>query len=442
MSALTSAPTTTLTGVVQAPGDKSLSHRALIIGACAVGESALSGLAEGDDVRRTAAALRRLGAEVERGADGVWRVWGVGVGGFSEPAGVLDMGNSGTSARLLMGLVASHQMTCFFAGDVSLSARPMARVAIPLEQIGARVVARSGVRLPLAVIGAAQPLPIAYRLPVPSAQVKSAILLAGLNTPGQTTVIEPEPTRDHTERLLRHFGAKLGEGEADDGARAVTLSGQPELAGRSVDIPGDPSSAAFLAVAAACAAQAEVTIENVDMNPLRAGLFECLAEMGADIDISGQRELDGEPVADVAVRSAPLEGIEVPPARAPAMIDEYPILSVAAACARGETVMRGLSELRFKESDRLAAIAKGLAACGVTVEELDDGLKIKGCAGPPPGGGRVIGGSDHRIAMAFLVLGTVSRKPVAIDDGASIATSFPGFVEEMNDLGANISSAP
>ena len=441
MRPLTSQPVTTLSGVVQAPGDKSLSHRALILGASAVGESALSGLLDGDDVKRTAAALRQLGAEVERGADGVWRVWGVGVGGLREPEDVLDMGNSGTGARLLMGLVASHKMTCFFAGDPSLSRRPMARVAIPLEQMGARVVTGSGVRLPLAVIGAAAPLAISYRLPVPSAQVKSAILLAGLNAPGRTTVIEPQPTRDHTERLLRHFGATVGEGEAEDGARTVTLSGQPELAARPVHIPGDPSAAGFLAAAAACVAEATLTIENVGVNPLRAGLFRCLAEMGADIDITGERERDGEPVAEITVRSAPLEGIEVAPERAPSMIDEYPILSVAAACARGVTVMRGLSELRYKESDRLAVIAQGLAACGVEVEELEDGLKIKGCGGPPPGGARIASAGDHRIAMAFLVLGAAAAEPISIDDGAMIATSFPGFAEVMNDLGANISPA-
>ena len=439
MSPLASAPVTSLSGVVQAPGDKSISHRALILGACAIGESALKGLSEGQDVMRTVAALRRLGAEIERGADGLWRIGGVGVGGFREPAGVLEMGNSGTAARLLMGLVASHPMTCFFAGDASLSRRPMARVAEPLEQMGARLIARSGCRLPLAVIGSAAPLPISYSLPAPSAQVKSAVLLAGLNTPGRTTVIEPEPTRDHTERLLRHFGATVSDGEAEDGARMATLEGQPELTGRPVRIPGDPSSAAFPAVAAACVGQGAITIEHVGTNPLRTGLFRCLAEMGADIDIANERLSDGEPVADVTVRSGPLEGLEVPPERAPSMIDEYPVLGVAAACAKGVTVMRGLSELRLKESDRLAAMARALTACGVEVEELEDGLEIKGCGGPPPGGAEIVSDGDHRIAMAFLVLGAAARAPVAIDDDAMIATSFPGFVEVMNGLGANIS---
>ena len=440
-SPLTSRPVTSLAGSVAAPGDKSISHRALILGACAVGESTISGLSEGEDVARTAAALAALGAEIERGADGVWRLWGLGVGGLHEPAGVLEMGNSGTAARLLMGLVASQPLTCFFAGDASLSARPMARVTAPLEALGARVVARSGGRLPLAVIGAAHPLPISYRLPVASAQVKSAILLAGLNCAGRTTVIEPQPTRDHTERLLRHFGAALGVTAGEDGANVITLEGQPELTGRALHIPGDPSSAAFLAVAAACAREAEITVTGVGVNDLRSGLLECLAEMGADLELTNRRELDGEPVADLRLRSGPLQGIEVPASRAPSMIDEYPILSVAAACARGQTVMRGLAELRHKESDRLAAIARGLDACGVAVDELEDGLRITGCGGAPPGGARVAAEHDHRIAMAFLVLGAVAREAVTIDDGAMIATSFPDFVATLNGLGAEIGAA-
>ncbi len=440
-SPLTSRPVTSLSGSVEVPGDKSISHRALILGACAVGESTISGLADGEDVARTGAALTALGAEIERGADGMWRLWGVGVGGLHEPAGVLDMGNSGTAARLLMGLVASQPLTCFFTGDASLSTRPMARVVAPLEALGARVVARSGGRLPLAVIGAGHPLAISYRLPVASAQVKSAILLAGLNCAGRTTVIEPQPTRDHTERLLRHFGAEVGVATGEDGARVITLEGQPELTGRAVHIPGDPSSAAFLAVAAACAREAEITVTGVGVNRLRAGLLECLAEMGAELELANRRELDGEPVADLRLRAGPLQGIEVPASRAPSMIDEYPILCVAAACARGETVMRGLAELRLKESDRLAAMARGLTACGVAVEELEDGLRITGCGGAPPGGARVTAERDHRIAMAFLVLGAVAREAVTVDDGAMIATSFPDFVAALNGLGAEIVAA-
>lgn len=441
MKPLTSQPVRKLWGAVKAPGDKSLSHRALMLAASAVGESTITGLLESDDVMRTAAALRHLGAEVEADGAGAWRVAGVGVGGFVEPAAALDMGNAGTGARLLMGLVASQPVTCFFTGDASLSARPMGRIAAPLAQLGARVVARSGCRLPLAVIGAEAPMPIRYRLPVASAQVKSAILLAALNTPGVTTVIEPEPTRDHTERMLRQFGAEVREGRDGDGSRTVGLVGEPELAGRAIAVAGDPSSAAFLAVAAAAAPEAEVTITGVCVNPLRTGLYDCLREMGADLAFANACERDGEPVADLVVRAAPLEGIAVPAARVAAMIDEFPVLAVAAACARGDTVMEGLGELRVKESDRLSAIARGLAACGVAVEEGADALTIRGCAGPPPGAARVVAGLDHRIAMAFLVLGAVAREPVAVDDGTTIATSFPAFAEVMNALGARIAAA-
>ena len=409
-----------------------------MLGALAVGETEITGLLEGDDVMRTARAVRALGAEVERGDDGAWRVHGVGVGGLAEPAETLDMGNAGTGARLLMGVVATHPMTCQFTGDASLRARPMGRVAEPLERMGARIIAREGCRLPLTVVGGASPLPIEYRLPAPSAQVKSAVLLAGLNAPGETTVVEPEATRDHTERLLRHFGAELRVEAREDGARAITVVGQPELAGRALAVPGDPSSAAFLAVAALLVPGSSLTLERVGVNPLRTGLYVTLREMGAELAFTDEREESGEPVADIEVRASALRGVEVPAGRAPTMIDEYPVLAVAAACAKGTTVMRGLAELRFKESDRVAAIARALAACGVGVEAGDDYLVVEGCGGPPPGGATVEARLDHRIAMAFLVLGAAARRPVAIDDGAPIATSFPGFVALCNGVGAEI----
>ena len=435
---LTSHPAGPLSGKARVPGDKSISHRALMLGALAVGETEITGLLEGDDVMRTARAVRALGAEVERGDDGAWRVHGVGVGGLAEPAETLDMGNAGTGARLLMGVVATHPMTCQFTGDASLRARPMGRVAEPLERMGARIIAREGCRLPLTVVGGASPLPIEYRLPAPSAQVKSAVLLAGLNAPGETTVVEPEATRDHTERLLRHFGAELRVEAREDGARAITVVGQPELTGRALAVPGDPSAAAFLAVAALLVPGSSLNLERVGVNPLRTGLYVTLREMGAELAFTDEREESGEPVADIEVRASALRGVEVPAGRAPTMIDEYPVLAVAAACAKGTTVMRGLAELRLKESDRVAAIARALAACGVGVEAGDDYLVVEGCGGPPPGGATVEARLDHRIAMAFLVLGAAARRPVAIDDGAPIATSFPGFVALCNGVGAEI----
>ncbi len=438
MATSTSRPAGPLHGLARVTGDKSITHRALILGALAVGETSIAGLLEGDDVMCTAAALRALGAEILRGDDGVWRVHGVGVGGLAEPAATLDMGNAGTGARLLMGVVASHPITCQFTGDASLCARPMGRVAEPLTAIGAQIVARDGMRLPLSVTGSDDPLPIVYRLPVPSAQVKSAVLFAGLNAPGATTVIEPEPTRDHTERLFRHFGATLDIGTDADGARRVTLTGQPELTARHVTVPGDPSSAAFLMVAGLIAPGSSLTIEGVGVNPLRSGLLATLAEMGADIALSDEREEGGEPVADVHVTAGPLKGVDVPAARAPTMIDEYPILAVAAAFAEGATVMHGLAELRVKESDRLAAIVDGLEACGVTVEAADDSLTVTGSGGPVEGGGHIATRFDHRIAMALLVLGLAARQPVTIDDATPIDTSFPGFAALLNRLGADI----
>ena len=444
-SPLVARPSGPLTGAARVPGDKSISHRALMLGGIALGETEIRGLLEGEDVLATAAAMRALGAEVTRGQDGVWRVRGRGVGSLIEPTSLLDMGNSGTSARLLMGLIAAHPVTAVMTGDASLRRRPMGRVIEPLTEMGARIVARSGGRLPLVLQGALEPLPIRYRLPVASAQVKSAILLAALNTPGETMVIEPEPTRDHTELMLRHFGAVVRVETEADGARASTLIGQPELTGRPVAVPADPSSAAFPAVATLIVAGSEIVLEGVGMNPHRTGLYDTLREMGARIEIRDRREEAGEPVADLHVAAGPLRGIEVPAGRAPSMIDEYPILAVAAAFAEGRTVMRGLAELRVKESDRLAAIARGLALCGVSVEEGEDSLTVQGLGshgrpGRPQGGVAIATDLDHRIAMAFLVLGLGAERPVTIDDARTIDTSFPGFVALMNGLGATIAS--
>lgn len=442
MTVLTSHRAGPLSGEARVPGDKSMSHRALMLGALAVGQSEIHGLLEGDDVLCTARAVCALGAQVERvddcqGRGALWRVQGVGVGGLAEPATTLDMGNAGTGVRLLMGMVATHPITCQFSGDESLNGRPMGRIAEPLSRMGARIIARDGCRLPLSVVGAANPLPMVYESPIPSAQVKSAVLLAGLNAPGETTVIEAAPTRDHSEHMLRHFGADV-RAEPTGNGMAITLTGQPELVGQKVEVPGDPSSAAFLTAAALIVPGSTLTIRNVGVNPLRAGFYTCLREMGADIEFQDEREQGGEPIADIVVRAGHLKGIEVPRDRAPTMIDEYPILAVVAACAEGETVMRGLGELRVKESDRLAAMAEGLAACGVKLEAGEDYLIVEGCGGPPPGGGAISTRLDHRIAMAFLVFGATSAKPVTIDDGATMDTSFPGFASLLNSLGAKI----
>ncbi|CAO3412911.1 3-phosphoshikimate 1-carboxyvinyltransferase [Azospirillum argentinense] len=436
---LRSSSTGALAGTIRVPGDKSISHRSLMLGAVAVGETVIHGLLEGEDVLNTAAAMRLLGAQAERGGDGVWRVRGVGLGGLGEPAQVLDMGNSGTAARLLMGLVASHPITCVFTGDASLNKRPMARVTGPLEQMGARFVGRSGGRLPLAVVGSDRTVPITYRLPVASAQVKSAVILCGLNTAGTTTVIEAEPTRDHTELMLRHFGATVTTERMEDGALAVSVVGQPELTGREIVVPADPSSAAFPAVAALLRPGSELLLPGVGMNPRRTGLYDTLVEMGANIAFENRRDEAGEPVADLRVKHGPLKGIVVPADRAPSMIDEYPILAAAAACAEGTTVMLGLKELRVKESDRLAMVADGLTKCGVKVEVgADDSLTVYGTGKPPQGGATVATAMDHRIAMSFLVLGMATTEPVQVDDGAFIDTSFPGFVALMNGVGAKI----
>ena len=434
-------PHAPLTGKIRVPGDKSISHRALMLGALAVGRTEISGLLEGEDVLAAAAAINALGAHAEPVGDGRWTVDGVGIAGLAEPEDLLDLGNSGTAARLLLGILATHPITAFVTGDASLRRRPMGRVVEPLSRIGARFVTREGARLPLAINGAANPVPISYRLPVPSAQVKSAVLFAGLNALGTTTVIEPQPTRDHSERMLRHFGATVVTEPVEGGGKRITLEGCPELAAAPIVVPGDPSSAAFPLIAALIVPGSEIIIEGVGVNPLRTGLFECLREMGADLALLNERDEGGEPVADLRVRSGTLKGADIPAERAPRMIDEYPILAVAAACARGRTVMRGLAELRVKESDRLTAIGAGLDACGVRVAVDGDTLTVEGDGGPPEGGALIATQLDHRIAMAFLVLGLATRLPVGIDDAAPIATSFPGFLRLINGLGGAIGKA-
>lgn len=432
-----------LVGETKVPGDKSISHRALILSSQILGTTTVRGLLEGEDVINTSKALKAMGVAIERREDGAWVIKGVGAGGLAEPDEVLDMGNSGTGVRLLMGLVTPYPFVTFFTGDHSLVKRPMKRAAAPLEQMGAKMLSRSGMRLPLAVQGVERAMPITYRLPVASAQVKSCIMLAALNTPGITTVIEPEPTRDHTERMLRYFGFKVEQKKLDDGAMAISLAGQQNIPpqNREIFVPGDPSSAAFLVVAALIIPGSELTIRNVCLNPTRIGLFTTLLEMGGNIQFENRREVAGEEVADLVVRSSKLTGVTVPAERAPIMIDEYPILAVAAACAKGTTLMQGLAELRVKESDRLQAISDGLTACGVNNIMLEDNLSIDGADGRPQGGGTVTTHYDHRIAMAFLIMGMASGKPVRIDDARAIGTSFPNFTSKMNRLGAHITPA-
>ena len=425
-----------LRGVAQVPGDKSISHRALILGALSVGETRITGLLEGQDVLDTAKAMAAFGAKVERLGPGEWSVHGVGVGGFAEPAGVIDCGNSGTGVRLIMGAMATTPITATFIGDASLCRRPMARITDPLALSGAEVTAREGGRLPITIRGAADAVPVHYRTPVASAQIKSAVLLAGLNAPGETVVIEAEPTRDHTERMLRGFGADIRTEVTDEG-HVITLRGRPELRPQPVAVPRDPSSAAFPVAAALIVPGSEIRVPGVSRNPTRDGLFTTLLEMGADITFENEREEGGEPVVDLIVRHGPLKGVSVPAERAASMIDEFPILSVVAAFADGATVMNGVAELRVKESDRIDAMAVGLRANGVRVEDTADSMTVHGM-GRVSGGATVQSHLDHRIAMSFLVLGLASAQPVTVDDGSPIDTSFPDFRPLMQALGADL----
>ncbi|MEO6380799.1 MAG: 3-phosphoshikimate 1-carboxyvinyltransferase [Nitrobacter sp.] len=430
-----------LTGLVRVPGDKSISHRALILGALAVGETRITGLLEGEDVLHTAKAMQALGAKVERRADDkneiVWSVRGVGTGGFAAPTAPLDFGNSGTGCRLVMGAVAGCPITATFDGDASLRSRPMRRILDPLELIGARVLSQSdGGRLPLSLAGARDPLPIVYRTPVPSAQIKSAVLLAGLSAPGVTTVIESEASRDHTELMLKHFGAQITSQHEGRHGRRIALTGQPELHGAEVVVPADPSSAAFPIVAALITEGSDIMLTDVMTNPLRTGLFTTLREMGASLEETNSRTDAGEPMAQLRVRASRLRGVEVPAERAPSMIDEYLVLAVAAAFAEGTTTMRGLQELRVKESDRLEATAAMLRVNGVRVEIVGDDMIVEG-RGHVPGGGLVATHMDHRIAMSALVMGCASEAPIRVDDTAFIATSFPDFIPMMRRLGAD-----
>lgn len=436
---MTSEKSGPLSGTAAVPGDKSISHRALIFGAMAVGETRITGLLEGQDVLDTAKAMQAFGAEVVQHGPGAWTVNGVGVGGFQEPSDVIDCGNSGTGVRLIMGTMATTPITATFTGDASLRKRPMGRVTDPLSLFGTRAYGRKGGRLPMTVVGADNPVPVRYALPVASAQVKSAVLLAGLNAPGETVVIEREPTRDHSERMLLGFGATLNVEKTAEG-HVITLQGRPELRPQTVAVPRDPSSAAFPVCAALIVEGSDILVPGVSQNLTRNGLYLTLVEMGAAIEFQNPREEGGEPVADLRVRfSDAMKGIEVPPERAPSMIDEYPILSVVAAFATGKTVMRGVKELRVKESDRIDAMARGLEACGVGIEEDEDTLIVHGMgAGGMPGGAVAKTHLDHRIAMSFLVAGMAAQKPVSVDDGSPIVTSFPIFEGLMNGLGARI----
>ncbi len=426
-----------LKGTAQIPGDKSVSHRSLILGALCVGETRISGLLEGQDILDTAKAMTAFGADVQRVGEGEWVVNGVGVGGFGEPENVIDCGNAGTGVRLIMGAMATCPITATFTGDASLRSRPMGRILDPLALFGAQSVGRANGRLPLTLVGAKEPVPVRYTSPHASAQIKSAVLLAGLNTPGETVLIEPEKTRDHTERMLKGFGAEIETVQTAEGFE-ITLQGQPELKPQTIAVPRDPSSAAFPVAAALIVEGSDILVPNIGLNPTRAGLLTTLSEMGADITFENVRTEGGEPVADLRVRASALQGIEVPPDRAPSMIDEYPILSVVAAFASGKTVMRGIKELRVKECDRIDAMARGLQAMGVTVEEGEDFLIVHGQNGEVMGGGTAQTHLDHRIAMSFLCMGLATQKPVSVDDGGAIATSFPVFEDLMANLGATI----
>lgn len=434
---LKAAPHGALKGEAVVPGDKSMSHRSLLFAALAVGESRITGLLEGADVMATAGALRALGATVERQGDGTWAVRGCGVAGLAEPADVLDLGNAGTGARLLMGLLAGHAFTSFLSGDASLRSRPMRRVTEPLVAMGAAVLGRSGGRLPLAITGRNDLVPITWHSPVASAQIKSAVLLAGLHAPGRTTVVEPLPSRDHTERMLSAMGARVTSEPGADGSWTVAIEGEAELAPQDFLVPADPSSAAFPLVAALVAPGSSLTLPGVSVNPLRAGLLTTLREMGARLELTNERSVAGEPVADLEVEASRLVAVDVPAERAPSMIDEYPILAVAAAFAEGTTRMRGLAELRVKESDRLVLVAEGLAACGVDVVVEGDDLLVTGPVGATQAA-RIDAHHDHRIAMSFLVLGGLGGAPVTVAGAETIETSFPGFADLMNRLGAGL----
>ena len=436
---MTSHKCTGLSGVVEVPGDKSISHRSLIFGAMALGKTEISGLLEGQDVLDTAKAMEAFGASVTNHGDGNWTVHGVGVGGFSEPDGVIDCGNSGTGVRLIMGAMATHDMTATFTGDASLNKRPMARVTDPIALFGAEAYGRKGGRLPMTIVGAKHPVPVRYTVPMPSAQVKSAVMLAGLNAPGETVIIEKEATRDHTERMLVGFGAEVDVEITAEG-RVITLRGYPELKPQTISVPRDPSSAAFPVCAALITEGSDILVPNIGLNPTRAGLYTTLREMGADLVFENERLEGGEPVADLLAKFSPnMKGIEVPPERAASMIDEYPILSVVASFAEGDTIMRGVKELRVKESDRIDAMAKGLRANGMDIDEGEDWWIIHGKGmGNVPGGGLAETFLDHRIAMSFLILGMGSEKPVHIDDGGPIVTSFPNFEPLMSALGAKL----
>ncbi|MEX0311375.1 MAG: 3-phosphoshikimate 1-carboxyvinyltransferase [Tateyamaria sp.] len=436
---MTSAACGPLSGTADVPGDKSISHRSLILGAMAVGETTITGLLEGQDVLDTGKAMQAFGAEVTNHGGGAWSVHGVGVGGFAEPDQVIDCGNSGTGVRLIMGAMATSPISVTFTGDASLNGRPMARVTDPLALFGCQAVGRSGGRLPMTLVGATDPVPVEYTVPVPSAQVKSAVLLAGLNAPGQTVVIEAEATRDHTERMLAGFGADIRT-DVTDAGRVITLQGQPELKPQHIEVPRDPSSAAFPVCAALIVPGSDVLVPNIGLNPTRAGLYTTLREMGADLTYENEREEGGEPVADLRARFSPdLKGIEVPAERAASMIDEYPVLSVVASFARGDTHMPGVKELRVKESDRIDAMAQGLRAAGVAVDDGPDWWTVTGLGhGNVPGGVTCASHLDHRIAMSFLVMGMATQKPMSVDDGGPIATSFPIFETLMAGLGAQL----
>ena len=439
-SPVASRPGTALKGRLRVPGDKSISHRSMIFGLLSIGETRVEGLLEGDDVLRTAEACRALGATITREAPGRWRIVGAGIGGLTEPKDVLDFGNAGTGSRLMMGVAGSHPITSTFDGDASLRKRPMRRILDPLERMGTIVVSQAeGGRVPLTLRGPRETVPVTYETPAASAQIKSAVLLAGLNSPGLTTVVEREATRDHTERMLRHFGAEVSVEPDGRHGRRIALRGQPTLTGAPITVPSDPSSAAFPLVAALIVPDSDVVLEGVMMNPLRTGLITTLLEMGADIERLDERDEGGETVADLRVRHSKLTGVTVPHARAPSMIDEYPILAVAASFAQGTTRMQGLHELRVKESDRLAAVAAVLAEAGVAHEIEGDDLLVHGSNGKVRGGGRPVATHlDHRIAMAFLVMGLATAEPMTVDDGAMIATSFPTFIPLMRELGATI----